>query len=442
MSTQHGASCGRRIALQLQSQGIATPEIVSAISRHCGVSRLRAYRIAYGYTLTEVVDLIKRMLRDDGTPSEGLAHQTVSRWENGLDNPTDRYLDALCRLYRARPDLLGFGRDYSRDVDRGSADRRPGQRALDVPQFVYGTSSLETIEILEQRAKESGYEVYSARPADFVPARMYDLASIQGLLLSGQPLNVQRRLHRVAARNAGFIGIRLTDVASADETFNWFSIARRAARQAQDAEIEAWVAGHASDGYSCYGISLAQGLNAAKAAQVINGSRPNHAALFGYLAEAGIQARLGRRPETLEAVRQAQRIFDALPQDYGVADGVRIPEYFLRWHQSNALSIIGEARLADPLRGRALELLMSKNDLVGRALLGLDEASLMFRASEVEEASRLVRKVWDEAPTDLRVGQITSRIQKIMTDLTPAHQTSRDVLSIREYLRIAGTTEK
>ena len=271
---------------------------------------------------------------------------------------------------------------------------------------------------------------------------MIDLATIQGLLLQGQSLSLQRRLHRTAARNAGFIGIRLTDVASADETFNWFAIAKRAARQAQDSEMEAWIAGHASDGYSCYGVSLAQGVNAAKAAQAINGSRPNHAALFGHLAEAGNQARLGRRPETLEAVRRAQHVFDALPQGQDVADGVRIPEYFLRWHQSNALSMIGEARLADPLRKRALELPMGSNDPVGRALLGLDEASLKFRAGEVDEATRLVRRVWDEAPPDLRVGQITSRTKKIMADLAPTHQAERDVLSLREYLRITQTAAK
>ena len=142
--------------------------------------------------------------------------------------------------------------------------------------------------------------------------------------------------------------------------------------------------GTLSHGYSCYGVSLAQGLNAAKAAQAINGSRHNHSTLFGYLAEAGNQARLRRRQETLEAVRHAQRIFEALPREQDVANGVKIPEYFLRWHQSNALSIIGEARLAGPLRMRALELPMGNIDLVGRALLGLDEASLMFRAGEVE----------------------------------------------------------
>jgi transcriptional regulator with XRE-family HTH domain len=456
MSTQHGSSCGRKIAIQLQLHGASEQEIASAVSKHCNVSLLRAHRIAYGYTLIEVADLMKKILRERGVPGEGLAHQTVSRWENGLDSPSERYFDVLCQLYRTRPDLLGFGHDYSLD-DRASAGLKLGNplsgvpgaslsaindRALVLPQITYGASTLRAVELLEQRADESGYELYTAHPVKFIPARMFDLAHIQALLLQSQSHDVQRRLHRTAAKNAGFIGIRLTDVANADETFSWFSIATQSARRAQDAGIEAWIAGHMSDGYSCYGYSLTQGLNVAKLAQTVNGPRPNPAALFGYLAEAGIQARLDRRRETLEAVRQAHRIFEALPQQQIIPDGIRIPEYFLRWHQSNALSIIGEARLADPLRRRALELPLGNGDLIGRALLRLDEASLRFRAGEVDEGCRLIRKAWDEVPVDLHAGQITSRARTIIGGLEPAYRMTCDVCALWEYLHLAQPAGK
>jgi hypothetical protein len=303
-------------------------------------------------------------------------------------------------------------------------------------QELYATSNIRAVELLEQRVEESGYELYTAKPADFVPARMIDLASIHGLLLRNQSPGLQRRLHRIAAKNAGFIGIRLTDVANAEETFNWLSIARQSARRAQDAGIEAWVVGHIGDGHSCYRYSLAQGLNVARLAQTVNGSRPNPAALFGYLAEAGILAKSNRRRETLEAVRQAQRIFDALPQPQIAADGIRIPEYFLRWHQSNALSMIGEGELAKPLRQRALELPLGSSDLIGRALLLLDEASLMCRAAEVDEGCRLIKKVWDEAPADLHAGQITSRTRVIIGALESVGRVTQEVCSLRQYLNL------
>jgi transcriptional regulator with XRE-family HTH domain len=456
MNAQHGTSCGRKIAVQLQLRGAPRQEIVSAIGQHCGVSVLRAHRISHGYTLVEVADLLKKILLDSGEPSEGLAHQMVSRWENGLDRPSRRYLDGLCDLYRTRPDLLGFGRDYSSGGGREGtgpsqllAAAKPSgdspsshSRGLILPQDLYGSSTPQAVELLEQRAEESGYQLYTSPPVEFVPARMLDLAGVQALLLQGQSPGVQRRLHRIAAKNTGFIGIRLTDVSSAQETFSWFNLARQSARHAQDPSIDAWIVGHMSDGYSCYWYSLTRGLDVARLAQAVNGSRPSPAVLFGYLAEAGIQARLGHRGETIQAVRQAQRIFEALPEQQIAADGIRIPEYFLRWHQSNALSIIGEARLADPLRRRALELPLGNSDLIGRALLGLDEAFLTFGTGEIGEGCQLIEKVWDSLPADLRAGQITSRAKSIIGGLDLSLRMTREVNLLQEYLNISQEPAK
>jgi hypothetical protein len=264
---------------------------------------------------------------------------------------------------------------------------------------------------------------------------MVDLAQIQRLLLRGQPPSVQKRLNRVVAKNAGFIGVRLTDVADAQETLNWFRIARQAARQAGDADVEAWIVGHTADAYSCYGQSLNSGLKLAQAAQLIGGSRPNSAAVFAYLAEAGIQARLGHRRETIAAVRNAEQMFNALPPTAIVADGIRIPEYFLRWHQSNALSVIGEKRLADPLRERALELPLSQEDLVGRALLSLDQASLLLHSGQLGLGCNVIKQTWDGLPAEFHVGQVPRRTTQIVDGLRPEYAASREVSVLRDSLR-------
>jgi hypothetical protein len=301
-----------------------------------------------------------------------------------------------------------------------------------------GRAALAAVEAVELRTEQSGYEVYSAAPADFIPARTVDIAGIQKLLLCGQTLDVQRRLYRALAKNAGFVAVRLTDIAGAPETFNWFSMAKHAARRAGDPGIEAWIVGHMSDAHSCYGYSLRKGLDAAHVAQAVGGSRPNSAAVFGFLVEAGLQARLGRRAETVSAVHRAESIFNALPSSAIAADGIRIPEYFLRWHQSNALSVVGERELAEELRKRALELPFSRQDLVGRALLVLDEASLLFKAGEVEQASGLVKAAWDELPAEFHVGQIPSRTAQILSGLNRAQSASQEVQTLKEYVRSLG----
>src|SRR5690349_10055073 len=51
MEGQHGSSCGRRIAEQIERVNGTKSHAALEIHRHCGVSLLRAHRIAYGYTL-------------------------------------------------------------------------------------------------------------------------------------------------------------------------------------------------------------------------------------------------------------------------------------------------------------------------------------------------------------------------------------------------------
>jgi transcriptional regulator with XRE-family HTH domain len=454
MSDHHGTACGRRLASAVERSGGSKDKAAQQIHEHCGVSLLRAHRTAYGYTLTDVTELLKQIMRDRGTPADGLAHQMVSRWESGADMPSPRYFDALCFLYRTRPDRLGFGNDYSKvedDVERRQFLKAAG--AVVAPAAVMGSGNLladlgepgsrtpvrgrrarDLVELLEERAEESGYQLYTASPAEYVPARMMDMAGIQKLLLHGQTSDLQRRLHRTLAKNAGFIGVRLTDVANVRETFNWFGVARVAARRAQDAGVEAWIAGHLCDAHACYWHSLRQGLETARVAQLANGTAPNSAGLFGYLSEAGVQARLGRGRETLEAVRQAERIFNALPPEKTTADGFHVPEYFLRWHQSNALSLIGESRLADPLRRRALELPGSRGDVVGRSLLLLDEASLLFPAGDLDRACELVREAWESVPAEYHVGQIPARTNIVLRGLPANRASTSQVSELTEYL--------
>src|SRR5262249_48908698 len=54
--------------------------------------------------------------------------QRLSRWERGIDRPSKGYLDALCRLYQSRPDLLGLGVDYSSEhsARHGDPGAEPG----------------------------------------------------------------------------------------------------------------------------------------------------------------------------------------------------------------------------------------------------------------------------------------------------------------------------
>jgi hypothetical protein len=332
-------------------------------------------------------------------------------------------------------------RDFICSTTLGAfSPRMPTVKAPPSTTDVVGEELYTSVEALEESTERSGYSLYTTNPAEFIPAQITRFAAAQRLLLTCRTLSAQRRLYRIIAHNAGFIAIRMIDIADSVDTFDWFRMAEQAAQQAEDVFVAAWVAGHWSDACVCYGRSLGRALKSARTAQEMGGAGANPAATFGFLVEAGIHARLGRRRETLEAVHRADLMFDLIPDEAAIEDGVRVPEYFLRWHQSNALTAIGEKEWADRLRRRTLELPFATKDLVGRALLDLDEASLLLGAGELDRACHAITMMWESLPREFRVGQVPRRIAEILHGLRPAEAATRDVGMLREYLR--ATTDQ
>jgi hypothetical protein len=111
-----------RRALEIQSlghvRGWSRDEIVDEIVMQLpSVSPLEAHRWAYGWTrvhLSRVIDLIcldLRLTPPHVTPSE------ICGWEHGRHRPGIERQDYLCRAYRTRPDRLGFGQDYTKEME-------------------------------------------------------------------------------------------------------------------------------------------------------------------------------------------------------------------------------------------------------------------------------------------------------------------------------------
>ncbi|WP_225730324.1 MULTISPECIES: helix-turn-helix domain-containing protein [unclassified Nocardia] len=437
----HNSSCGRRLARNIIAAGGFADDAAFAVQRHCGVSPLRAYRIAAGYTLAEAAARLKEILRSYGRPSEGLAHQQLSRWENRKDVPTPHYLNALCVLYHTRPDRLGFGNDYSgtdaiAPTGREIVDHTPLPDPATIDLSAVGTATY--LDLLEELTESAGRMLYTAAPTEYIPQRMADLARIKAYALSTGSAGIRRRLYRLFAKNAGFIAIRIIDIAGLDDCLEWFGIARRAGRLAEDVAVQAWIAGHIGTSCAWYGRFLESGLAAARGARAAGGGRPNAGAAFGCLAEASLYARMGCRRETSAAVRAADRMFAALPEAETVADGCHLTEYFLRWHQSVALAAVGARADADELRARALELPFSRRDPVGESILRLDAAASKIAVGEVDWGCRMIAEVWDGTPSEYRVGQIPRRASQILDDVGPANAAARAVRDLVECGRRGG----
>ena len=190
------------------------------------------------------------------------------------------------------------------------------------------------------------------------------------------------------------------------------------------------------DACTCQRHGYASGLTAAQKAQIAGSGTANPAAVLGYLVEAGVQARLGRRRETIDAVRSAERMFDKLPSAATAADGVGVSEYLLRWHQTNALAAAGAHQAARPLRERVLELPFIRHDEVGKALLHLDEAAAEIDRGQVDLGCDMIGSAWQRLSGEFRTGQVPRRAFEILDGVRPAHATTRAVVDVRELLTV------
>jgi tetratricopeptide (TPR) repeat protein len=103
---------------ELRAQGRSIPQIVEAIVDRFGVSRLKAHRLARGWTRPQAVERILATYDADGLARPKLTPQRLCAWEHDPKvRPGEDYLDRLCRVYETRPDQLGYGHDYTPAMD-------------------------------------------------------------------------------------------------------------------------------------------------------------------------------------------------------------------------------------------------------------------------------------------------------------------------------------
>jgi tetratricopeptide (TPR) repeat protein len=86
--------------------------IAADIASQCGVSRLKAHRLAWGWTVAQAVDAFHRMCRLENIKPRGLTARSWMDWEAGA-RPNWDYQDLVARLFHASAVQLGWAADYS-----------------------------------------------------------------------------------------------------------------------------------------------------------------------------------------------------------------------------------------------------------------------------------------------------------------------------------------
>lgn len=95
-------------------RGLTIEAIVEGITRKISdITPLEAWRFASGYDRSEVSARLDALYEADGLQPPHIDAAVLCRWELGDRRPSNERIEYFCRLYRTRPDRLGFGNDHS-----------------------------------------------------------------------------------------------------------------------------------------------------------------------------------------------------------------------------------------------------------------------------------------------------------------------------------------
>ena len=107
--TRQEAAVARQVRARELVAGRAQADIAAAIASECGSSRIRAYRLALGIALADVVAQVRARYEADGRRVPRFSETLLSAYESGQKRPGPEYLHYLCAIYQADPADLGLG---------------------------------------------------------------------------------------------------------------------------------------------------------------------------------------------------------------------------------------------------------------------------------------------------------------------------------------------
>jgi transcriptional regulator with XRE-family HTH domain len=123
--------------------GLNAAQIAAEIHDRCaplaGTSRIRAYRLALGVSLADVVAQIRAWYASEGRPAPRFSETLLSAYESGQKRPGPEYLHYLCAVYRAEPSDLGYpGQCFCGRPHRSGPRTRQAAQAPAQPGAAFG----------------------------------------------------------------------------------------------------------------------------------------------------------------------------------------------------------------------------------------------------------------------------------------------------------------
>jgi tetratricopeptide (TPR) repeat protein len=389
-------------------------------------TRLRAALAEPDWSYTKLIAAMRRVAaaRGESLPGTRSLVTTLSRWFNDHERPSEFYQVLLCEALGKSRAQLGF-------EDGSQAEAEGGTEPEDLAR-VLEASNVGPLAIsqMETRLARRGEELPTTPPVVLRRPLLDDYRRVVAWLGGSQPAAERRRLYRVAAQLAGMAGTVFFDLRDPARAEAYYEVALRAAGEAGDDAVAAWVL--ANVGYlEAHRGAVPAALEAVQAAAA-RATRCQHITTqHAWLAalEAELLASLGEAEATRMALHRAERAIDqARPEarragiDFFTA--ARLPAYM-----GSCFMLLGQSRLAHGYSAEALELVGPRAK--SRWFVRLDLATALVQEGELEEASSLATASLTELSEEDWTPRLEQRVQDFRQELQP-FRTARAVQAFYE----------
>ncbi|MGH3716834.1 MAG: hypothetical protein ACRDT4_25750, partial [Micromonosporaceae bacterium] len=482
---------------QLLSQGLGVDQVAEEFRARWRFNPLQAYRHACGLSQSAAAGAYNRVTGDAAASVDGSLISKLEQWPAASGKPPTVYnLTVLAQVYQTNPERLVSAADLDQlpprdqialralacpapdaaatppaatgvnalDERRSGSPQAAAERSLAAPPGAVaaydpravrqaierhrhdmdrvlsaGTVTPAWMDLIDETVAGHRHDYVRRPPLPMLGAVVAEFTRIRSLLAERQTTRIQQRLCAAAAQLSILAADALMKLGEINDARAWYRTARLAADEATEAQLQARVRAQAAMLPYYYGDPAEAARLAAEAAAIV-ADLPCPAGALAAAAEARGAARLGDQQRAHAAMAAARDIFDAIDDD-GVEDAFRFPYKRLMLYMSGAAAHLDEPKRAERVHDEALQAYASGPDsfVIDPALIRLDQAATMARASHVDDACQLAVAAITGVPDEHRTGILHRRGSDVLRTV-PAEERRRPAAQdLREVLAAAAS---
>ncbi len=477
---EHSPACARRWRQQAEARQWTLWQTAQAIHGCCGVSLLKAHRLARGWSARQVVQELEYLCEAHGLGLPRASIDLLNAWENNRARPRPQTIDHLARLYKANAVRLGLAADYceeggtekivvvgapqdesgqihtiSDDSDGDDADldsravfhhmvlaggpTAGGRFFAEIDKsrhdldrtLAAGSVTDDQLDRLDEQILRYRREYLTTAPVPMLSRVMLEIGDVRRLVAVRQPAAVQRRLLHATTMLALIVADALMKLGDTWQSHSWYGTARTASDDIGDPRLRALVRAQETMLPYYYG-DLTETVRLAREARTLAGNAPSSPAALAAAAEARALARMGDRKGAKTALGQAEQIFARMRGGSQDELAFVFTERRMQFYRTGVLIELGELdRAAD----EALDLTRpAAFSSIDPALILLDQAGHLAREGNTRQACLLAERALTHVPPDQRTSIVIGRVNALLAAIPPGDADLRPVRRLGELL--------